>query len=136
MPKYINLYKGSKAAKIWVSGYSRAGAVANALVYNPSLLGVNNDAIYAYTFEAPASLDSSNCNEDINVHNVLNSGDVIAAVVPSNYNIGRCGTVYPIYDEDAANIVKYEELTKMWGHKKEVLYGKVDVKFNDITKLA
>ena len=37
---------------------------------------------------------------------------------------------------DAANIVKYEELTKMWGHKKEVLYGKVDVKFNDITKLA
>lgn len=104
--KYINLYKGSKAAKIWVSGYSRAGAVANALVYNPSLLGVNNDAIYAYTFEAPASLDSSNCNEDINVHNVLNSGDVIAAVVPSNYNIGRCGTVYPIYDEDAANIVK------------------------------
>lgn len=104
--KYINLYKGSKAAKIWVSGYSRAGAVANALVYNPALLGVDNNAIYAYTFEAPASLDSSNCNEDINVHNVLNSGDVIAAVVPSNYNIGRCGTVYPIYDEDAANIVK------------------------------
>ena len=37
---------------------------------------------------------------------------------------------------DAANIVKYEEMVKIWEHKKEDLYGKVDVKFKDITKLA
>ena len=37
---------------------------------------------------------------------------------------------------DAANIVKYEEMAKIWEHKKEDLYGKVDVKFKDITKLA
>ncbi len=37
---------------------------------------------------------------------------------------------------DAANIVKHEEVAKIWEHKKDVLYGKVDVKFKDITQFA
>lgn len=37
---------------------------------------------------------------------------------------------------DAGNVAKYESYIRTWEQQKRALYGKVDVKFKDITKLA
>ena len=37
---------------------------------------------------------------------------------------------------DASNVAKFESYVRLWEQKKNALYGKVNVKFNDITKLA
>ena len=109
---YIKQYCSNKDLKIWINGYSRAGALSNVLasiLLNPSLSSspkINQDDLYVYTFEAPASIDEASALAYENVHNINNEVDLITFIPPQTYGLKRCGVDYPIYDADVSTLIK------------------------------
>ena len=95
--------------KLWLSGYSRGGAIVNVLsdiIVRSDDVKVYHDSFYAYTFEAPAGLNTEDLGTYAFVHNVVNSNDVIANIPPAQYGLGRCGVDYEIYDENVSTIMR------------------------------
>ena len=95
--------------KLWLSGYSRGGAIVNVLsdiIVRSDDVKVYHDSFYAYTFEAPAGLNTEDLGTYAFVHNVVNSNDVIANIPPAQYGLGRCGVDFKIYDENVSTIMK------------------------------
>ena len=95
--------------KLWISGYSRGGAVSNvlsSLIIKNEEIEIDRNDMYVYTFEAPAALARENCLQYENVHNIVNKNDLVANVPPKTYYLGRCGVDYQIYDADVTNIAK------------------------------
>lgn len=90
-----------KTAKIWITGYSRAGAVADLLgVYineNLSEFKTEKSDLFVYTFEAPAASKSDKIYE--NIHSIRNKNDVINYVYPKNWGVYSNG-VDQIIGED------------------------------------
>ena len=89
--KYLNDYnKNNYDVKLWITGYSRAGAVAGLtstkLVDNNI---VKNEELYAYTFEAPSSILKN--DKVYNVFNYINSLDIVPKIIPDVSNIIRPG---------------------------------------------
>ena len=106
--EYISEHKNKRSVKLWLSGYSRGGAITNllsSLILRDNKIGVEQKDMYVYTFEAPGCLETSNCIAYENVHNVLNSRDLVTAVPPASYGLGRCGVDYEIYDADVARLM-------------------------------
>ncbi len=105
---YVANHKGNKEVKYWIAGYSRAGAISNVLA--SLLLRENNsdleDDLFAYTFEAPSCVSVEHAIKYPNVHNIINSSDLVARVLPDQYGLARCGIDYDIYNKDEANIIK------------------------------
>ena len=85
--------------KLWIVGYSRGGATANMVAgaLNNSCraeigVDISSDNIYCYTFEAPQGiLTSQIAGSDANIHNVLNTNDLVPLVVPSAWGFTRFG---------------------------------------------
>ncbi|MDO5847853.1 MAG: hypothetical protein Q4Q20_06150 [Methanocorpusculum sp.] len=117
-----------KKVKIWISGFSRAAAVSNALggelTRNADALGLSKDNIYAYTFATPNDVlrnSSENVENYTNIHNTLNPCDIVPVVPMSvtwyNWNYSKYGqTHYFNYgkftDEERSQISeKYKEIT-------------------------
>lgn len=100
---YVEENYKKKTLKYWVSGYSRAGAVANLAVNNmlkdPSGL-YDQDNVYAYTFEAPRGVAIGNVVECPNLFNMVNDADLIARLLPEEYGLTRAGVDKPILPED------------------------------------
>ena len=92
---------GMKKAKFWVTGYSRAGAVANLvgkeLNERPDLYETTADDIYVYTYEAPRCTVAPVPYE--NIHNIIDSNDVVTQVYPAVWDAGRHGI-----DEEIGNL--------------------------------
>ena len=105
---YVSNHKGNKEVKYWIAGYSRAGAISNVLA--SLLLRENNsdleDDLFAYTFEAPSCVSVEHAIKYPNVHNIINSSDLVARVLPDQYGLVRCGIDYDVYNKDEANIIK------------------------------
>ncbi|MCR4780349.1 MAG: hypothetical protein K5876_04545 [Ruminiclostridium sp.] len=85
--------RGLHGAKLWITGYSRGGAVADLAgkYINASLadFGMTADDLYVYTFEAPAgSAERTGCE---NIHNVTNPNDAIPLVYPEAWGLSRSG---------------------------------------------
>ncbi|MBO7573733.1 MAG: hypothetical protein J6T25_03035 [Bacilli bacterium] len=135
--------------KIWISGYSRGGAVANVLadtIVKGESVEISANGLYAYTFEAPAGVDLNNVVAYPFVHNVINSNDIVANIPPASYGLGRCGVDYEIYDENVSTImsafdekaiipeyspvtlggVSYNNDTELVGHLLESVFNKED----------
>lgn len=113
--------------KIWVSGYSRAGATANmtgglldkALINNENILGSTVDYtkedIYAYCFEAPQGAYYDDTLDDIEVHgenynnifNIINTNDPVPYVAMSELGFTRFGI--DKYLTDTLSDATYEE---------------------------
>ena len=105
---YISTYASGKALKVWINGYSRAGALSNvlaSLILRNNELPITQDNMFVYTFEAPASLDEPNALPYANVHNINNQGDLITFIPPAEYNLYRCGVDYPIYDPNVSTLM-------------------------------
>ena len=105
---YIATYASGKALKVWINGYSRAGALSNvlaSLILRNNELPITQDNMFVYTFEAPASLDEPNALPYANVHNINNQGDLITFIPPAEYNLYRCGVDYPIYDPNVSTLM-------------------------------
>ena len=108
LTNYISQYKGGKAIKLWMFGYSRAGAIANALaslVFRGNGFSVDAKKMFVYTFEAPAALTEEHAIKYKNVHNIVNSADIVGHIPPEKYGLYRCGYDYDIYDINFASYV-------------------------------
>ncbi len=106
---YISDYCANKTLKLWINGYSRAGALSNVLasyILKGEEISVTQDNMFVYTFEAPASLSEENAIAYENVHNVINNADLITFIPPTNYGLARCGVDYPIYNANVSTLIK------------------------------
>lgn len=97
--------------KIWISGYSRGGAIANVLshyILSKEEIEIAQKDMFVYTFECPKGLDKNNAPEYNNVFNVLYSGDLVTYVGPSEYGFARCGKDIDLFttSEDFDNKIK------------------------------
>ena len=105
--RYIANHAGNRPVKIWITGYSRGGALANALanmLLRSNSFGIRGrDRLYAYTFEAPNCL--AECVEYTCVHNVVNRADIVAQIPPTHYGLGKCGVTHYIEGLDTASVV-------------------------------
>ena len=88
MKAYIE-ENGFDFVKIWIVGYSRAGAVANLIGRDinrrPDDYLTDEDSLYVYTFEAP------NCSEVPtvyrNIHNVSDCRDIVSEFYPEAWGL-------------------------------------------------
>ena len=114
--------------KIWVTGFSRAGATSNLfaaklseggaakqlskrLIYSVSF---DNADIYAYCFATPAGADTSDNskpNDNIyrNIFNIVHYYDLVPLVAPAYWNFDRYGsTKIFLYKGDSKEAIQYE----------------------------
>ena len=123
---YIEKYNTNNLKlKIWLTGYSRAGAVAGltaAKLVDQNKAETSN--IYGFTFEAPASRVMDKKYE--NIYNYVNGSDIVTKLIPEAFNLVRPGldidyTVGKDYDKMAeyvSGITKNVTLKKYSGEKK------------------
>ena len=86
--------------KYWITGQSRGGAIANVLAAHlPEKLGDKNAGIFAYTFEAPATVDEENAGSgDYNyIHNYLCSDDFVTMI--PGWGMTRYGESHELTDK-------------------------------------
>ena len=105
LSQYITDNEITGNIKLWIVGYSRAGAVANLVAgaindgYElPNDVKIAAKDLFAYTFEAPqgALTDQITGNHE-NIHNVINLNDVVPLVAPSAWNFVRYNTTNDIW---------------------------------------
>lgn len=100
LKEYMNKYNLEDNPKIWVTGYSRGGGIANILgkyIYNDPyfMMEEGDNDLYVNTYEAPKSSLQDNKNYPF-IINIVNKDDVI----PKNYlfNFVRLGKTHVIDD--------------------------------------
>lgn len=106
---YIAAHSNNREIKIWTNGYSRAGGMANVLssfILKDELFGITQSDLYAYTFEAPRGLSEEHAIAYENVHNIVNSADIIPYFAPAEYGLYRCGTDIDIFDSNVSTLMK------------------------------
>lgn len=94
--------------KIWISGYSRAGATTNlvaAYLDDGFVEQLKPDNVYAFCFECPQNTtnnQASNVKYD-NIVNIVNPIDFVPKVAMSAWDYSRFGTTYclPSYESTA-----------------------------------
>lgn len=98
--KYIN-DNDLKGAKLWITGYSRGGAVADMTgkLINENLeeLGITQDDLYDYTFATPRG--SEKALGYTNIHDIIDPYDVVPRLMPKGWGIDRAGTEFVIPGE-------------------------------------
>ena len=86
--------------KLWITGYSRAGATANLVagainegVVNLRPCELKRYNMYTYTFEAPMGTVVESANNQIhhNINNIINLDDAVPYVAPAYWNFKRYG---------------------------------------------
>ena len=99
--KFIKNEKINGNIKIWITGFSRAGAVANltagSLVNKTDFgngVSYRAEDVYAYTFEAPAGAQKNvvKGKKFDNIFNIINPNDIVPLVGPSKWGFARFGT--------------------------------------------
>ncbi len=98
--------------KIWISGYSRAGAVAGlaGTIIDYHQLA-NKENIYIYTFEAPASYGLGDYQYGF-IHNYVNPNDVVTKMLNRDIDLCRPGVDIDYVTGKDINKVK-ENLSKI-----------------------
>lgn len=102
---FKNKYHSKEKFKIWLTGYSRGGGVANVTADMIMRGGMEETDFYVYTFEAPKAINENNYVEYHNVINMIDSRDPITYIAPSKYDFVRCGVDMDFYDADYRNYV-------------------------------
>lgn len=100
--KFLNNYIKEQditgRVKLWIVGFSRAGAVANMVggalndYYTfSSDVEVSKEDTYVYTFEAPQGVLKTNLNSGnyANIHNIINLNDIVPLVAPGSWGFTR-----------------------------------------------
>lgn len=106
LKEYLSIYNKNNI-KLWLTGYSRGGALSNVLASRiPDQLNINPKNIYAYTFEAPRGIEKSNLKNYKNVFNIVNSYDIVQALLPEKYNLYREGIDIDIYQPNFTDYMK------------------------------
>lgn len=118
--------------RLWMVGYSRAGAVCNiaagiideAIHHNTNILGdgvtLTKEGVYAYCFEPPMGVC---CDESLypkseifnNIFCIVNHNDIVTKVAMQDFSFTRYGVEKvlfsrlndPNYDEDIKKVIEY-----------------------------
>lgn len=107
---YLDSIETSKQVRLWISGYSRAGAVS--LVLNDMLIqdedsGFHQQDLYVYTFEAPNCIRREETYLYNNAFNMCNKYDLVQSIPPKEeYDMSKCGTYMEIYNENLPEFLK------------------------------
>lgn len=107
--EYISAHQNNHKLKLWFSGYSRGGAIANvlsSLILRDDKISIEQSDMYVYTYEAPNALTSEHAVKYENIHNIVSSGDIITHFAPNEYGLYRCGVDHEIYDKDISTHIK------------------------------
>ncbi len=92
---YIKKNNITKNVKIWIAGFSRAGAVSNLtgeeITKNPSAFKTVPEDVYCYTFEAPQGAEIGKQLETKNIHNTIIPYDLVPYVAPAQFGFTRAG---------------------------------------------
>lgn len=100
--------------KFWVVGYSRGGAVANITAKRlTDKYGESGNSVYSYSFEAPSGgVDSAEIKENwtyngvyANIHNVINTGDLVPRIPPKQMGFKRYGVDHYMPGTEAGEII-------------------------------
>ncbi len=93
---------GIISAKIWITGYSRAGGVAELAgkYINEHLreFRMSADDLYVYTFEAPAGSATYEYYE--NIHNIINPNDIVPLLYPETWGLYHVGVTETLAAEE------------------------------------
>ena len=106
---YINDFYAESPVKLWITGYSRGGAVANVLaskIMQDTSLEILPKDTYVYTFEAPQGLTEENAEHYENVFNIVDACDIVPKVAPQAYGLYRCGTDILVYPQNFEEVIK------------------------------
>ena len=78
--------------KIWISGFSRAAAVANLTAGRLTHAGTfQKEDVYTYTYATPAAVLNPPETGDENIYNILCPTDAVPQVMPADWGYGRYG---------------------------------------------
>lgn len=85
--------------KVWISGFSRAGATTNlvaAFLDEGNVNGVSPQDVYAYCFECPQNTTDSSVTEELykNIVSIVNPIDLVTKLAMSDWNFSRYGITY------------------------------------------
>ena len=97
--EYEKKYGLKDHVKIWLAGYSRAGALSNMAAAeigeNPELYGTTLKDIYCYTFEAPQGVLHDETGHEPYIHNTVSPADVVPMIPLSIWGFDRAGYEQP-----------------------------------------
>ena len=105
--EYLKDYPNINKRKLWITGYSRSAGISQIVSYH--LLDEElflEDNLYGYFFETPLGIDAEKVGEYKSLFNVINSGDLITYIPPTNYGFKRIGIDVDIYNKNTDSIVK------------------------------
>ena len=123
---YVGKIKNNKPIKLWLTGYSRGGAIANVMsskFLSDETSKFKKDNLYTYTFEAPRGLTLEHAVAYENVFNIINSGDIFTRVCPEEYGLYRCGKDIDIYSKDIDNLIEaFDKDAVIPAFKSNILY--------------
>ena len=118
---YIANHNISDDVKYWVSGFSRAAAVANLtagyLTDRAGEFHTTQDDIYGYTYECPQGATSAEKQLDYrNIHIIINQMDIVPRVSPSGFDHARLGVDYvmPYYGNTSSSEENTEYYERMY----------------------
>ena len=78
--------------KIWISGFSRAAAVANLTAGRLTHAGTfPKEDVYAYTYATPAAVLNPPETGDENIYNIMCPTDAVPQIMPADWGYGRYG---------------------------------------------
>ena len=98
----------SENTRYWIMGQSRGGAIANLIAKR---LGDSGRKVYAYTFEAPATVDAGAVSGNYGyIHNYLCSDDIVTKV--PMWGMTRYGSTCELKTEETDENIQ-EELKKL-----------------------
>ena len=102
LSNYLSTYDLSNT-KLYITGYSRAGAIAGMMgKLLSNTISIPKENYSAYTFEAPAS--STTTGED-NIYNYINEADLIVNLIPNEYNLKRPGKEISFYNPNSDKLM-------------------------------
>ncbi len=115
---YISNKSITGNVKIWITGFSRAGAVSNLLAAKldrrskNDTVTYNNKSVYAYCFATPAGAANINSPHDKmykNIFSIINYHDPVPLVAPYYWDFDRYGITKVLpFSEGFANASEYE----------------------------
>lgn len=126
LDSYIDNHEISGTTKIWIVGYSRAGAVANltaGAINNghvfPRIGTIDKENLFAYCFAVPMGTTQANAQntKHQNIHNIINYNDLVPMVAPSAWGFTRF---------NSNNDVTLPNRAELGGEFNDALYNALD----------
>jgi len=95
--EYVSGSVQTEDYKIWITGFSRGGAVANITAHNLNSWVEDQNDVYAYCFECPRTVRGDYPDylaSENNIVNIINDSDIVTKVAPKDWGFARYGVDY------------------------------------------